>query len=443
MQSLCRFALTSTAVVGAALLALLALPSAPAVEDKPAQGGDWPSWRGPTGMGQTDAKGLPLTWGGPAGDNVIWKTPLPGTDGKARLDQNQSSPVVARGRVFITTSYWPANVPQKEFPEHHVVCYQAGDGKLLWDTRVPPGPWLLTDLRGGYTAPTPCTDGERVYALFGSAVLAALDIHGKIVWRKEIVPHFYDVAIGNSPIVYGDTVLLMCDQLAQKKTSRLLAFDRKTGDLRYTQERPGADWTHSTPVLAEIKGKPQLLVAGASALQGLDPANGKILWWYTTDKRIGDTPSPVYGGGLVYCDSGRGGPGIAVDPDGAGDLTKTHLKWKLSQVPEGFSSPVIAGGYLYRLHNPEVLKCYALATGAQLFTERLQGVATAASPFATPEGHVYCASAGKSYVLKAGPRLEVLATNDLGDGSQASAAVARGRIFLKGRRNLYCIGNRR
>ena len=81
--------------------------------------------------------------------------------------------------------YWPEGVAQSEFPEHHVACYRADDGKLLWDTQVPPGPWLLKDLRGGYSAPTPCTDGERVYVLFGSSVLAALDFDGKIVWRKE------------------------------------------------------------------------------------------------------------------------------------------------------------------------------------------------------------------------------------------------------------------
>jgi outer membrane protein assembly factor BamB len=195
-------------------------------------------------------------------------------------------------------------------------------------------------------------------------------------------------------------------------------------------------------VLVDIKGKAQLLVAGAQQLQGLDPSNGDVIWWCAASGRIGDTPSPVYGGGLVYCDSGRGGQGIAVDPTGSGDVTKTHLKWRIPQVPEGFSSPIIVGDHLYRLHGPEVVKCWKLTTGEQVFGERLPGVSTAASPFATPEGRVYFASAGKSYVLKAGPQLEVLAVNDLGDGSQASPAVANGHIFLKGRRYLYCIGKK-
>src|SRR5204863_370673 len=130
---------------------------------------------------------------------------------------------------------------------------------------------------------------------------------------------------------------VMCEHLQQKKSSMLQAFDRKTGKLVWEKKRPDADWTHSTPVIANINGKPQLLVAGAMALQGLNPENGKVIWTFKSGKRIGDTPSPVYGGGLVYCDSGRGalgGPGVAVDPTGSGDVTKTHGKWTIPQVPE-------------------------------------------------------------------------------------------------------------
>src|SRR5204863_583151 len=128
------------------------------------------------------------------------------------------------------------------------------------------------------------------------------------------------------------------------------------------------------------------------------------IWTFKTGKRVGDTPSPVYGGGLVYCDSGRcalGGPGVAVDPTGSGDVTKTHGKWTIPQVPEGFSSPIIVGDYLYRVHNPGILKCWELATGKQVYAERLEGVATSPSPIATPDGRLYFASAGRSYVVQA------------------------------------------
>lgn len=403
---------------------------------------NWPGWRGPTGMGQTAEKDLPLSWGGPKQENVLWKAPLFANADKIRLDQNQSSPIVWGDRVFVTASYWPEGVGQDRYPEHHVTCFRAADGKRLWDTTVPPGPWLLKDLRGGYTAPTPAVDGERVYVLFGSAVLAALDFQGKLLWRKEIAPHFFDVAIGTSPVVYRGTVLVAAEQIQQHRASRLLAFDGKTGEVKWERKRPAADWTHSTPVVAEVKGRPQLLVAGAEQLEALDPDSGEPIWWLKYPKRIGDTVSPVYGAGLVYCDSGRGGPGVAVDPTGTGDVSKTNLKWTVPVVPEGFSSPVIVGGRLYRLHNPATLSCRDCATGKPIYAERLEGVSTSSSPVATPEGRIYLASAGRSYVLQAGPKLEVLATNDLNDPSQASPAVADGRLYLKGRRHLYCVGKK-
>jgi outer membrane protein assembly factor BamB len=404
---------------------------------------DWPAWRGPTGMGQTTEKGLPLTWGGTDNAHVLWKVPLFAGTGKVRFDQNQSSPVVKGEHVFVTLSCWPEGAtPEKEPPEHHVICFRKADGRRLWDTCLAAGPWLLKDLRGGYTAPTPAADGERVYVLFGSSVAAALDLAGKVVWRKEIRPFAFDVAIGTSPVLYRDCVLLLWDQT--NKTSRLIALDRKTGAVKWEKERPAADWAHSTPTLAVVKAKPQLLVGAATAVQGLDPDDGATLWSCASGdrERIGDTVSPILAGGVVYCDSGRGGPGIAVDPTGRGDVTNTHLRWKAAHVPEGFGSPVGFGDYLYRLHSPGVVTCRRLSDGGVVYSERLAGVSQAPSPFATADGHVYFASAGKSYVIKAGVKFEVLGTSDLGDPSQASPAVADGRIFLRGGRNLYCIGKK-
>jgi outer membrane protein assembly factor BamB len=411
-----------------------------------ARADDWPGWRGPTGMGQSAEKDLAVTWGGKDGKNVLWKVPLyAGTD-KVRFDQNQSSPVVKGDRVFVTVSYWPPAVaPEKAFPEHHVVCFRKTDGHRLWDTPVPAGPWRLTDLRGGYTAPTPAADAERVYVLFGSSVAAALDRDGKVVWRKEITPFAFDVAMGVSPVLYRDSLLIAWDQT--DKTSRLIALDRKTGDVKWEKKRTTADWAHSTPVLAEVKGKTQLLVASATALEGLDPATGETIWSCASGDakpaRVGDTVSPVLAGGLVYADSGRGGPGIAVDPTGTGDVTKTHLKWKVPKVPDGsIGSPVAVGDYLYRLQSPDLLHCWRLADGKPVFAERLPGASAVPSPVATADGRIYFASGGKSYVVNAGPKLDVLGASDLGDPSQASPAVSDGRLFLRGARNLFCIGTK-
>ncbi|HVS36351.1 MAG TPA: PQQ-binding-like beta-propeller repeat protein [Gemmataceae bacterium] len=399
--------------------------------------GDWPGWRGPTGMGYSEEKDLPLTWGGKDGENILWKQRLPGADGKARLDNNQSSPIVQGGRVFVTVSYWPAGVDAKEYPEHHVACYKADDGTALWDVTVEPGPWKLSDLRGGYTAPTPAADADRVYVVFGSSVIAALDHDGKPVWRKEITPYDFDVAVGCSPVLYGDVVLLQCDQ--NEKHSRLLAFDRKTGDLKWEKARPEHGFAHGTPTLADVKGKTELLVAASGALQGLDPNDGSVLW---TCQAAGDTVSPVYANSVAYIDSGRGGPGFAVDPTGMGDVSKTHLKWKLDVVPEGFGSPIAAAGLLYRLLNSGYLSCRRLDDGGEVYSKQLSGVTGPCSPVLTVDGRIYCASAGKSFVLRAGPKPDILAVNDLGDASQASPAVADGRLYLKGRQYLYCIGKK-
>jgi outer membrane protein assembly factor BamB len=401
-------------------------------------GGDWPGWRGPTGQGVTDEKGLPLEWDAKSGKNVLWKAELPGHDGKLRQDQNQSSPVVIKGKVFVTSSVWAKGADTKEFPEHHVLCFDAATGKQLWDVTVEHGPWSrASDLRGGYTIPTPAADAERVVTCFGSSVLACLDHKGKPLWRKEVAPHDFDVAMASSPVLYKGAAILQLDGM---KNSRLAAYDLKTGDEKWVEKRPKNSFSHSTPVLATFGKKTQLLVAASNAVQGVDPDNGKLLWWC---QGAGDTVSPVTDGKLVYCDSGRGGMAVCVEAPGEGDVTKTQRKWKIDRVPEGFSSAVIVDGRLYKLLNPGVLRSWKLADGEEVASLRLQGVNTAVSPLVTPEGRIYCASAGRSFVIKPGEKPEVLATNNLDDGSNASPAVADGRIYLRGRKYLWCVGEKK
>jgi outer membrane protein assembly factor BamB len=387
---------------------------------------DWPQWRGPTGQGQTQESKLPLTWDGKTGENVAWKAPLP------KGDFPYSSPIVQGGRVFAT-------VAMNKTREQHVLCFDAKDGKQLWDTPVPPGPWELKDPRAGYAAPTPCADAERVYVLFGSAVLAALDRDGKILWRRDLPKYNFDVQVGTSPLPVGDTIVVECDLLA--KQGSLIAFDKQTGDVRWDAKRPENGFAHSTPTPVTIGERPALLVAGSDTLQAVSSDNGAVIW---SCRAKGDTVSPVYADGVAYLDSGRGGPGFAVAVDAAmtGDVTKAALKWSIKHIPEGFGSPVIVGPRLYRIHAPGILKCYALADGAEVFSQRLEGATAAASPIVTKDGLIYCASSGKSYVIKAGPKFEQLAANNLDDPNYASPAVADGHIFLKGQKFLYCIGPR-
>ena len=379
---------------------------------------DWPQFRGSTGLGTTEERDLPLKWDAKTGEGIAWRVALP------KSDNAWSSPIVVGGRVIVTCV-------QNEPPKHLVLCFDAATGTQLWDTAVPPGPWILKDLRGGYGAPTPCSDGTRVFVVFGSAVVAALDLDGKLVWRHELEKFAFDVALGASPVVFGDTVILNCDQTG--KTSSFLALDAATGAVRWEAKRPETGFAHSTPVIAKVAGKMQMFVAATSALQGLDPANGAVLW---TCPSPGDAASPAFDGTRIYSDSGRGGKAVCVEP-GTG---KIEPLWTYPQIPEGLSSPTIAGGLVWRTHSPEILKTIRIADGTLAFSERLAGIPTYASPFVTADGLIYFASAGKTYVLKVGDKLEVLATNDLGEDNRASAAVSAGHIYIRGNKTLTCTG---
>lgn len=339
-----------------------------------ASAADWPAFRGPTGQGHTPDKSLPLTWS--KDQNVLWQSPLPG--------QGHASPVVAGDSVIVSTVSWPGDGRPKQnvMPDHHVTCYSLKDGVKRWDTLVPPGPWLRDDFRsgpgGGYAAPTPATDGKLIYCVFGSAVLATLDFDGKIIWRNELKPFTFDVTVGSSPVLFGDSVIFFC-AMAKPADSCAIAFDKATGQEKWRTKFPKMGFGHSTPLLIDVKGKPQLLVLASGmgpadeALRALDPADGKILW---TCKAAGDASSPAYGAGIVYCDSGRGGPGFAIDPTGSSDVSKTHIRWTVNNVPEAISSPIIVGEHVYRLHRPGILKCWEAASGKEAYSQRLVGLSS-------------------------------------------------------------------
>jgi outer membrane protein assembly factor BamB len=232
--------------------------------------------------------------------------------------------------------------------------------------------------------------------------------------------------------------------MANKADSRIVAFDQATGEQTWETRLPETGFAHSTPVIVDVSGKPQMLVLASGSgtapkgLMSLDPANGGLLWWC---EARGEAASVAFGKNIVYSDNGRGGSGVAVDATGAGDVTATHTKWTVAQVPEALGSPLIVGDYVYRLHTPGVLKCWQLSDGKQVYAERLNGItSTWASPVADAEGRIYFATAGKSFVIQSGPEFKVLAENDLGDPNHASAAVAAGKLYLVGEKDLHCIG---
>jgi len=414
-----------------------------------ARGGNWPGWRGPTGQGYSDETDLPLTWNGKTGKNVLWKAALYG-DRRQNPEASSpgwSCPIVWRDRVFITTAEWPAEllkeprkgeIARKDIARHHVLCYRVNDGKLLWDTLVPPGKCVVDAYYHGYATPTPVTDGERVFAPFSSGVIVALDFDGQIAWREEL-PRLRDVDNGVcSSLVLHDDSLIM----ARIDQAGMRALYKKTGKVKW-EKKHRESTRFSTPILVPIDGRVQLIQAASGWLQGIDPANGDLIWNCRGPANKG---TPVFGSGLVFVDPGEGGSatGMAIDPTGKGDVSSTHVKWQIKGVPSAAGvSPIIVGDYVYRAGDPGVLKCWKLADGELVYEERLARVSPCSSPIATADGRLYLASSGRSYVVKAGPKFELLATNELDDGPEyITPAVSGGRIFIKGKAYLWCIGAR-
>jgi outer membrane protein assembly factor BamB len=425
-----------------AILLLIGAPRPAFTIQEGSRIGNWPGWRGPTGLGYTDEKDLPLTWNGKTGQNVLWKTLLHGgrKENPEFSSPGWSSPIVWRDRVFLTTSVWPAGLAEKErrdsIAAEHVLCFDVQGGKQLWDTLVPSGKCLVDNFYHGYSVATPTTDGSSVFALFGSGVLAALDFEGKIVWHVEL-PRLKDVYGGvcASPILFEDTVIVV-----GLGDTGLRALDKGTGKLRWEQKSRDRN-SMASPALIRIGDKTQL-IHFAGGIQALDPATGELLWFCRGV--TSSQSSPVFGSGLLYTDAGRGGQFCnAVDATGKGEVTKTHVKWQAKTATAAGSSAIIVGAQVYRSCDPGLIRCRDLTTGETLYEERTPRISPSASPIASPDGRIYFASSQRSYVIRAGSSWEALAVNDLDDGPDyTTPAVSQGRLFIKGKSYLWCIGTK-
>jgi outer membrane protein assembly factor BamB len=230
----------------------------------------------------------------------------------------------------------------------------------------------------------------------------------------------------------------------------LQALLKTTGATKWERKLAKTSSCNASPILVPIDGKPQLIVSSSNIVEGLNPADGTTIWSFK--RRSGDL-SPLFSNGLLFTDA-PGGPAIAIDPHGQGDVTKTNMKWKIDKTPASYAyaSPVICSDYIYRAQKPGLLHCWKLSTGEEMYNERVEGITNLASPVATVDGLVYFVTSGISYVLKCGPKLEVLAKNDLGGytgNNGPSPAFADGRIYVRdaapagqGSAYLYCIGKK-
>jgi outer membrane protein assembly factor BamB len=254
----------------------------------------------------------------------------------------------------------------------------------------------------------------------------------------------------NSPVLLDDTVIRIVNVDVGRGNGVVEALEKATGKLKWEKKLTKAGHCNASPVLLKIKDKLQLILSSQNAVEGLNSATGETIWSFK--RRSGDL-SAVFGSGLLFTDTPNG-PGLAIDPTGEGDVTKTHQRWKIDKTPGSyaFASPVIAGEFIYRTQKPGQIYCWKLSTGEEVFNDRLEGITNLASPIATADGRVYFLTSAKTYIIKAGPKLEVLATNDLGgyNGNNGpSPAVANGRLYVRdaepaGTKGafLYCIGNK-
>jgi outer membrane protein assembly factor BamB len=433
-----------------ATLGLILCPLASAAE------ASWPQWRGPGGLGVAPDAGYPSEWS-PA-KNVAWKAEV--------LGRGLSSPVVAGGRIFLTTSIEGEAVADHKAPVHlgfdmrpgylhpdsvgsdhrytlKVLAFDAVTGRQIWATTAYEGPMYDDRHRKNtYASPTIATDGTLVYAFFESAGLYCYDLDGKLKWQLS----FGGLAKaglgpGTSPVIYEKLLLLQCDQ-EMGAGSFIAAIDRFTGKEAWRTPRSNRrSW--ATPILVQANGRVELVAMGAEAVVAYDPSTGRELW-RANGTESHPIPSPVAGHGLVFATAGsQAKRALAIRVGGSGDLKDSpSVVWKHTKGTAYVPSPILLGAHLYLMTDKGIVTCLDARTGELVYEGgRVPVPATfTASPVAFGERLLLTSEDGDTFAIKAGPAFEVLGTSSVGEPVYASPALAGGRIFIRGERHLFAIG---
>jgi outer membrane protein assembly factor BamB len=433
------------------LLAVLAwAPGAGAAEVSPED--RWPGWRG-EGQGVARGARLPLEW--TASRNVAWKAEIPG--------RGHSSPIVWGDRLFLTTAIEGDVVPGAKAVRHvaegqefvhpdatgadrrhtfKLLSLDARDGRVLWERTVWEGtPVDSRHKKASFASPTAATDGERVYAYFGSEGLFAYDFDGKLAWKFDPgVVATMGVGVGSSPLLYRDLVILLCDEDNGDK-SFLVALDRRTGKETWRVPRK-VEISWATPVIVHAASRDELVTAGNQLVQAYDPATGRELWRMKGLESNAVT-TPLVGDGVVVVSSGYPSKvSIAVVPGGSGDITDSpQILWRYNKGSAYVPSPILYDGHVYLLTDKGLLTCLDARTGEVRYEGARPPVPASfmASPVAV-NGHLLLMSQdGDTFVVKAGKHFEVIGTNPLGEPISASAAAAAGRLYIRGEKHLFAI----
>src|SRR5262245_23452791 len=408
---------------------------------------DWPGWRGPTGQGLSEEKGLPLKWDRTT--NVRWKVPLPAP--------GNSTPVIWGDRVFITQAgdlkRWPPKVPANYAggasagghavaEKRSVLCFRRADGQLLWQRDTIYKEPEITHRDNPFCSASPVTDGERVIASHGSAGLVCYDFEGKLLWHYDVgkLEHLWGNA--SSPILYGDLCIQWCGPGTRQF---LLAVNKYTGKKVWETPEAGGDpgittknflGSWATPIIARVGDQDQLIFPVPFKLAGYDPRTGKELW---SAKGPGTYcySSPFVVDGLVIYGN------MLVKLGRKGDVTKDQLRYRVGSMY--ISTAAVAGDYLYTVNDVGVPACYEWKTGKELWKSQIEKrpdrvVGSWGSPVHA-DGRIYLTDQhGSTLVFAAGPKYEHLATNRLGEHTNASIAVSGGDLFIRTHKHLWCIG---
>lgn len=405
--------------------------STAAVNNKP---DDWASFRGPTGMGLSGAKGVPTEWS--QDKNMLWKIALPGA--------GASTPIVFNNRVYLTT-YTGYLVPGEndgnvEDLERHVLCYNLADGKEIWKKSIKaklPEERRIRD--HGFAANSIAADEDRIYVFLGKNGVYAFDHQGNQQWYTDVGSGTSGWGTAASPVLYKNLVFIN----ASVESRSLIALDQKTGEEKWRVGDIREAW--NTPVIIKSKtGKDELVIAKHGKVLSFEPMTGEPLWNCDTDIKWYMVPSLIAHDGVVYALGGRSGiAALAVKTGGSGDVTSTHRLWT-SRQGSNVTSPVYKDGHLYWMHESRgIVYCADAKTGEVVYEEQIDRGGQVYGSSILVDGKVYYVNrSGKTFVVAAKPEFELIATNDLRDRSlfNASPAVAGDKLLIRSDKYLYCIG---